>query len=530
MYKVIIVDDERIIRSGLSCFIDWEAMGFEVVEAFEDGENAIEYLKNHSVDVVLTDIRMARVSGIELAKYIFDNKIATKVVMISGYKDFDYARNAIEYNVVQYILKPVNSRKLVEIFQGLKAEFDEEKAEKIKLEDKITSYQEIMPLLKQQFFVDILSGALSNNDQIKKRTQLLKLPVDFEKEPCWLIEAKIEKYDEFVKEHWAYEKDRLQTALYNFLNIEEGRIYSYSVFNNRKGLDVFVVDCFNNGISEKDIIQMFERISQSIENIIGLKISFQIKGAYSGLYRLGKDHRPIWMNRFAIEENPDDISYEDFDYAVVQDYYKSILSKIDECQCNEINGLLNKFFEDIKELPIHYIHHIVIELMALIVNRYTFAETNASTYVREDSSYRKVVSMGRIQDINNYVKRTVNTLIKERENIRKQGTMNVLESALHYINTNYHKDICREDVSDYVYLNSSYFSRFFKQHTGETFSDYLTNLRMEKAMELVQEGKYKSYVISEKVGYKNSKNFTKVFKKYNGCTPVEYARRYVRKV
>ena len=116
MYQFIIVDDEKIIRSGLAKSFDWSSIGFEPVEQFEDGKEAIAYLENNTVDVVLTDVRMYEVSGLELAKYVFENHPQTKVVIISGYKEFNYAQEAMRYGVCDYLLKPLDREEIRKVF------------------------------------------------------------------------------------------------------------------------------------------------------------------------------------------------------------------------------------------------------------------------------------------------------------------------------------------------------------------------------------------------------------------------------
>jgi len=120
MYDLIIIDDENIIRKGLEELIDWKSIGFRIVATFEDGKEAIEFLKNHHVDVVLTDIRMAEVSGLDVAKYVHDHKPGTKTVIISGYKEFEYAKKAIDYGVEYFLLKPTKFNEFYHTFSELK--------------------------------------------------------------------------------------------------------------------------------------------------------------------------------------------------------------------------------------------------------------------------------------------------------------------------------------------------------------------------------------------------------------------------
>jgi two-component system response regulator YesN len=156
LYKLIILDDEETIRKGLVDLIAWGDMGFEVTGDFEDGHDAIRYLKSHKVDVVLTDVIMAEVSGLEVASFINRDMPQVKVVIISGYKEFEYAQQAIQHNVSHYLLKPTKLEEIYNVFKQLKLELDREA--EVKAEEKRN--RELLPILQEQFLTDLLMGAL----------------------------------------------------------------------------------------------------------------------------------------------------------------------------------------------------------------------------------------------------------------------------------------------------------------------------------------------------------------------------------
>lgn len=128
MYQLLIVDDESKIRKGLRSFFPWQEIGFHVVSEAADGLQALEYVENHQVDVVLTDIVMPKMTGIELAQALHKRKHPTKVVFLTGYKEFEYARKALEYGVKQYLVKPTQYKEITEVFEIIRAELDQEYA------------------------------------------------------------------------------------------------------------------------------------------------------------------------------------------------------------------------------------------------------------------------------------------------------------------------------------------------------------------------------------------------------------------
>ena len=130
LYKIVVADDENTIRRGICNFIDWKRMGYQIVADFEDGKELLEYLEKHEVDVVLTDIRMAEVGGLDVARIISEKELPVKVVIISGYKEFDYAREALKYNVVNYILKPIQIDEIEKTFEEIYQQLQQKAQEK----------------------------------------------------------------------------------------------------------------------------------------------------------------------------------------------------------------------------------------------------------------------------------------------------------------------------------------------------------------------------------------------------------------
>ena len=186
MYRIIIVDDEEIMRDGLINLVNWTSLGFQIVADFQDGQEVLEYLKDNEVDVILTDIKMTFVSGLDLARYVNEQKLSTKVVLISGYKDFEYARQAVNYNVVQYLLKPISLKDINRVFTEIRKEIDRERELQKRQEDHQKKFNELISFMRDQFFTDLVLGALKNRHEMNTRLNMLDLDLDIENNPCCL--------------------------------------------------------------------------------------------------------------------------------------------------------------------------------------------------------------------------------------------------------------------------------------------------------------------------------------------------------
>lgn len=426
-FNLIIVDDEEVIRNGLSSIVDWNALGFKVVAKFPNGKEAIEYVKTNKVDIVLSDIIMPFVSGLELSKYIKENKPATKVVLLSGYKEFELAKQAIQYNVESYILKPTDVDEVMKIFGELyeKLVFQKNKEENAMLERR--KINELLPLLEEQFFTDLIMGGINSREEMLGKIRLFGLDIDVENTGAYFISLKIFDYDNYLQKIWKYGKLNLNTAVRNFFK------------NESEPFKYIFLGCKQSYVQLLAIVEKSNEIKDGIKNI-----KEYLNKVIAGMEALIK--------------------------------MKVEIDSIEEYNC-------------------------ITDILA----RKTRSNQHKSEYVIENDTI----------------------VIEEQKKLLEEKS--IIKKAKKYINENSHNDIALEDVADEVYLNSVYFSRLFKQQTGENFSDYLIKVRMLKAMKLLKDPRYKVYEIVEKIGYKSIKHFYKIFKKHTGKTPLEY-REYINAI
>ncbi len=528
MYKLIIVDDERIVRKGLCDYIEWKKLGFEVVNSFGSGREAIDYIKKNKVDVILSDIEMPDISGVELAKYIFDNDLITKTVLISGHKEFEYAKKAIEFNVINYLLKPIDVEEIKSVFSSLKDTLDMELEKQQELHSEIQSYKELLPIVQQQFFEDILMGAYSTKGQIDKKIEVLRINLDTQNSKICIINVDIRDYEEFLNSKWQYGKEGLREALINFMSFEDNELNLIIVFQRVNEFKIIATS--NESIKVdlfKDVVHksIFE-IKDSIKMLLGLEMNFSNIAFFENIYQLAqaqqKNTKTISNEQFCLEVI--DIKTQEMDYNRIQKHYKQLISKINEGNSEEVENLINIFVNEIAELPVSYIHKVCIDLFALLNNNHMISGIDHYVLNNSTTNYHRIFEINSIEKIKEFITNEILCIIDNIKEYNQKSYSEVINKAKQYIHNNYNKDLSREDVAERVFLNPSYFSRLFKQKTGETFSEYIIKVKMEKALELMDECKYRISEISERVGYGNCKYFSKVFKKYTGSTPIEYIR------
>lgn len=158
LYTIMVVDDEEEIRLGIIKKIQWEEYGFKVIGDAENGQEALEKAEKLRPDIVMTDIKMPFMDGLELGRELTKKMPESKIIIFSGSDDFEYAQKAIKINVIEYVLKPINSNELIEILKRLKVKLDKEYDEKINLESLHNHYLESLPILREQFLASVIEG------------------------------------------------------------------------------------------------------------------------------------------------------------------------------------------------------------------------------------------------------------------------------------------------------------------------------------------------------------------------------------
>ena len=405
MYNIVVVDDEKIVRDGMTSYFSDGENGFTVIKSFGNGEEAYDYLKENKneVDVVLTDITMPKMSGLELVKKIYDEKMDIQTILLTGYKEFEYAQTAVKYDVYRYLLKPVRFNELDEVFNELREILDE-KAKKLISND----IQDKIHFSINQFLIELYSGYFDDEKIMTDRIRQLKIDEEILNKPCVIIDILRNVEKAFEDDTWKYDEERFDIAIFNAIRCRN--IQYYSLKSDKEFLNVIAVAKF-------------------------------------------------------------DVEAEDF------------FSDVKESFLNGINNLKQIFSIDIDLINLENYENIQNMLY--------------SCYKDDEEK---------------------NTVIDEKIN------NSAISRAIKYVNENYKNNIYISDVAEYVGLNQVYFGRLFKIYTGENFTDYLINLRMEKAMELLCEGNMKISEVSESVGYDNIKYFSRIFKRRTGKTPIDYKK------
>lgn len=220
MYSLVIAEDELMTRRGLVRMVKWNELGFQVDAEFSDGQELLEYLKTNMPDVILTDIKMSKVSGLEIAKFVAEQNLPVQVVFLSGYKDFEYAQSAVEYRVLHYLVKPISVPKLKEIFTGIREKLDQQNELQNAMLNRVDHYQKLVNYQKQQFVLEAWNGQIEDIQEAEKKLSMLEQE---ERKPVLLIRLLLKNdsaYAGFLADYGFQEMQDQMTDILRNLDVD----------------------------------------------------------------------------------------------------------------------------------------------------------------------------------------------------------------------------------------------------------------------------------------------------------------------
>ena len=525
VYKLIIVDDEEEIRLGVIKKINWEEYGFIVVGDAENGQEAIELAEKIHPDVIMTDIKMPFMDGLELGKRIKDIMPSTKIIIFSGSDELEYAHQAIKINVVEYVLKPINSNELIELLKRLKAKLDKEYNEKRNIEILEKHYIESIPVIREQLLIGALEGRITK-EQWKESER--KLGLDFINK---YLSVALINIDTVIKE-----KDN-RLILISIKNIVDEIMKNYCDFISFPYLDKIIILL---SISEKDnmlkVINGLNEVCKIFESVFGSTISIGIGRIYNDIneirfsYRTAQSalgYRPLLGKGKTIyfdDVEPDNSVQLQFEDQEEIRFLNSIKLSSKEGIKLEVNNIFKKIEDSVVPLEKYRIY-----LMEIITSMIKLAQTHKIEFKNifgdEFNFYTYLDKFNSITEVKEwFIEKSIllNEIIKKE---RVNSSKILVEKAKEYIKSNYkNPEISVEKLCLELHVSPTYFSTIFKKETDMSFVNYLTDIRLEEAVKLLNTTDDKTYIIATKVGYQEANYFSYVFKKKFGISPSRYRK------
>ena len=532
MYKVFLVEDEIVIREGIKNKIHWEEEGFKIVGDESDGELAYPMILREQPDILITDIKMPFMDGLELSKLLRKDMPQLKIIIISGYSDFGYAQQAIDIGICEYLLKPITSNKLVASVKNAAAAIEKERKEKGILEQyQLLVYQK-QGEKRKDFFDALVSGKMSLS-QIIEREEELGINMMASVFCVLLFQFKgQEDIYEYSNEIVQCEA-RLTQALRKFPDIK--------VFE--RGMDgwAFVLLGENEAqigeLTEKlcDLLihicegqaHYFGGIGRSVHRVRDLQQSYlDANSAFSLRYFQSKDQFLSYNDvrniraQMGSQINVSELNLEKHDRNLLEDFLKrGTIHDVDEFVDSYFDGFGTNAMSSAL-----FRHYIILDGCSVImkfIKSFKFPKEMIENSLKSMNGIADQLSSR--ENCSTFYKSILKEAIDLRNKNSQKRYSGLIEQAKEYMHLKFiMSDLTLDKVASTVNVSPNYFSSLFNQETGMTFIEYLTDIRMEKAKEYLRCSGRKITEIGVSVGYQDSHYFSYIFRKTQNCTPSEY--------
>ena len=536
--KVFLVEDEMVIRRGIKNSIDWEKEGYIFCGEASDGELAYPMIIKEKPDILITDIRMPFMDGLELCKLVKKELPNIKILILSGYDEFDYAKEAIRLGVTEYLLKPISSGKLLEALNGVSESIRREKEDKDLVRKYMEEMRENTEHEKQKFFEQMIAGNLSMADALETGKK-------------YEMNLSAGMYNLLLFRFTLGEENRksgelLGEAEYAIEKLTERLEY---VFEFQRGVEgwAFLLMADNEEQMSERVKELSKDLEEIMKNYSTIAYFGGIGQPVARLRELEESFREAeraLAARFTMELNRI-ISVEDIRMAQNVDTLDDIeITSFGEIE--KTRTMLEKFLnngaeDEIDEFVDVYINELPEEnLKSVLMRQYiimdayivmmSFCEKiegiEGEMQAQSEELKNSMKTIQTLEEIKNYIRMLLKKIIGVRDTISGRRYSDIIEIAKDQIRKTYMPDeISLNTIAAEVGMSPSYFSSIFSKEMGKTFVEYLTEIRMDRAKELLMCSSMKTSEIGYEVGYKDPHYFSYIFKKTQNCTPKEFRAR-----
>ncbi|MFF2482989.1 response regulator [Paenibacillus sp. NPDC058071] len=529
MYKIVLVDDEAVVREGVRERIAWDELGFECVADCENGVEALEAIARLAPHVVLTDINMPFMDGLELTREVTERFPDTKMIILTGYDDFEYAQQAIKLKVNDFILKPITAAELTVVLQKVRSELDEQKKSKEDLEQLQRQLRESLPVLKERFLERLATSKVGSRE-LEERIRYFQ--IDLPGPVYTALAVDLDRLEQIGT--GAADRELMRFAVFNIVQEMMEGVRSSAVFRTRDEKVLAIVSGENEPQHRERIEELAERIRHAVQQFLKLTVSVGIgtettalahvsascQSAVSALqYRLLLgNNQVISISDMEKKSRTQVNSSSEYDRKLIAGIKTGTAAEVELA----IDGAIEDYRSAMQPIDRSYIRiqRTIILLMQALDE---IGCSESDTFGPGVNPVTDIYKLRTLDDIGEWLKEACRRAINSVTSARDDQCRRQIDEALAHIHQHYGDgELSVKAVSRLVHMSVSYFSAAFKSRTGKTFVEYVTGIRMEKAKELLKFTSLRTYEVALQAGYPDAQYFSVLFKKHTGLSPTDY--------
>jgi two-component system response regulator YesN len=532
MMKVIIIDDEYLVRERLKSCIHWNELGYEIAGEASDGEDGLKLVREVKPQLAIVDINMPFIDGLNFSSIVHQEYPDIKIIILTGYSNFEYARSALQAGVTNYLLKPIHKDELVAVLVKLKTAIEKEMKVKNEMEKMKLRSRENDALLKEKFIHLLLkggSGSLPHDEYNQKMKQYC--PNIKEDGNLFVFLVHVDKNSGLNEQEYQLRK----LSAFEIVAEVFHKVGHNEITCDMDGRILVIVDlCAVSATDWRNYcLTLGETVKNSVKNRLDITVSIGIGNIHTGMAEISNSYREalIAVKSTIILGNDTVIAYQSLNnkintgndltnlrQSLILDLRLGNITAIDE----ELRHVFGKIRLEKQSLDNLYL--LLSELLLITTDFACESQLEITDFVGEGINPASIVADKETLDhIMNWFIAIFTRMIHIVNNGKQSNSAKTVIKAKEYIDANYRNgDLGLEGIAGNIFINPSYLSDIFKKETGLSIMEYIRECRMNKARELLDKGYQNLIRIAELVGYSDPHYFSKCFKKHFGMSPSKY--------
>ncbi|MFH5186841.1 response regulator [Paenibacillus sp. TAB 01] len=534
MWRVLIIDDDFQVLEGMKKSIPWERLEAEWVGEAMDGEEGLRVIRETSPDIVITDIYMPVMNGLEMIEQLKQDGFQGEIVILSGYSDFQYARQALRLQVSDYLSKPVTMEELGEVLERVIRELETKELEKLEQEQTRNRLMMYEPFVQKEWLKSVVTGTL---DRTMAEAHLLG-PAD----SIWLKHKHLvmgieltgtDGVSNLTLTDWSLFRFALANIICEVLE-EDWPASEFIELHSHHAAIVFHIPIDQpDKEAAASIRRIGERIAECTRTYLKLSMRTGLGGVTADWKELSDSTEQAFLDLLqqTLAEEPAGRGLEaaesPFQIRPIK-FYQELAEAIVYAKEEATLQIVGDYLEQLRRMPSvtpAYLQYLCSELWTILAYSLYSTGIVLDDLFPDQPVSQQIAKVHTVEELGAWLEHKIHGIASHRGWNEHSKHKEAIDFMIHYAHEHYAEEIGLEDLSKQLYLSRNYLNRMFKKATGETFTNYLIRVRMEKAKALLAEGKHMIYEIAEKVGYKNVAYFSSIFKKHYGSNPSELGKK-----
>lgn len=536
MFRLLIVDDNNRDRRVLQEVIDWNALDIEVIGTAADGKEALMMIKTLDPHIVLTDIAMPALNGVEMAEILKRQYSHIKIIFMSCYDDFEFARSAINLSIYGYIMKPIIPKELKEVVCKVLNIYEHEIEQKEETLKMMKQIEESLPMVQEEFFRELVYGLNKDEEDIWKKVDFLKLNLNGFKK-VQIMSVAISDYEKYMSDKNVSVQYLLCYSIKDMINsLSHEDLQLFTIQNSGSEFIVIAFSMTKDvNDSDEEIIERSIDIYSKLNDKFNINVTIGISKVSVNILDLSlllNQSVSALKTKFYAEDNPvilyreiEEKTFEDFEKKVnLEGLSREVKEVVQSREDQDIIILIDKYFQSGPVFQTEaYYKSLTFSIINIVqINLIEVGKSFYDIFGDDIIIWKKLVKFDTIVNLKLWlfnVLKSVSEFINDKNTSRD---MQIVKKIKEFIHQKYYEQITINDIADVVFLSSKQANKIFKRETGRTIFDYLVEHRIEVAKKLMKDPFSKVYQVAEDVGYINKSHFCLIFKKATGYSPVEY--------